>query len=87
MPWLCARNDPSLAVTTLAFGMVTPPYGLVLLITARLAGCPVSRAAAAMVPFWLATLAVLVLLAAFPGLTLWLPGLLLPDLFIGGRIE
>jgi tripartite ATP-independent transporter DctM subunit len=74
-------------VTTLAFGMVTPPYGLVLLIVSNLAGCNVHRAAVAMVPFWLATLAVILLVAAVPSVSLWLPELLLPDLFIGGRVE
>jgi tripartite ATP-independent transporter DctM subunit len=75
------------AVTTLAFGMVTPPYGLVLLIVSNLAGCSVRRAAVAMVPFWIATVAVILLVAAVPAISLWLPELLLPDLFIGGRVE
>ncbi len=74
-------------VTTLAFGMVTPPYGLVLLIVSNLAGCSVQRAAIAMIPFWLATLVVILLVAAVPSVSLWLPELLLPDLFIGGRVE
>ena len=74
-------------VTTLAFGMVTPPYGLVLLIVSNLAKCSVQRAAVAMVPFWLATLGVILLVAAVPSVSMWLPELLLPDLFIGGRVE
>lgn len=74
-------------VTTLAFGMVTPPYGLVLLIVANLADCSVQRAAVAMIPFWLVTVAVILLVAAVPAVAMWLPELLLPDIFIGGRIE
>jgi tripartite ATP-independent transporter DctM subunit len=65
----------------LAIGLVTPPYGLCLLIAARLARVPVIRTLPALAPFLGAEILVCVLLAAFPELALFIPRVFAPDLF------
>lgn len=57
----------------MSMGSLTPPYGIVLFITARQMNMPVLRLAKAMIP-WLLLMLVFVLLVVFvPGLTTWLP--------------
>lgn len=68
-------------VVTLAFGLVTPPYGLCLLIASEIAGINCMRAIKEVGAFLLVMLLVLVLIVIFPGLTLWIPRLFMPNLF------
>lgn len=63
------------AVMSLALGLITPPYGLCLLLAAKLGEVPVLRAVPAIVPFGLVILAVIGLVILIPPLALWLPGL------------
>ncbi|KLK94215.1 hypothetical protein AA309_04450 [Microvirga vignae] len=65
----------------LAIGLVTPPYGLCLLIAARLANTPVLRVVPAVLPFIAAELAIAVLLAASSDLALFIPRLFAADVF------
>ena len=67
----------------MAFGLVTPPYGLCLLL-----GCQIGRIAPPavfrdIVIFLLAVLATLFVVIFVPGLILWLPGLIVPQA-VGG---
>ncbi|HIW98664.1 MAG TPA: TRAP transporter large permease, partial [Candidatus Nesterenkonia stercoripullorum] len=62
------------AVMSLAMGLITPPYGLCLLLAAKIGEVPVLRAVPATVPFGLVILAVIALVILIPPLALWLPG-------------
>jgi tripartite ATP-independent transporter DctM subunit len=62
------------AVMSLAMGLITPPYGLCLLLAAKIGEVPVLRAVPATVPFGLVILAVIGLVILIPPLALWLPG-------------
>ena len=61
------------AVVNIMIGLVTPPYGLLLFIVAKLSDAPLGRLTRDLVPFIAAMLACLVLIAFLPGLVLWLP--------------
>lgn len=63
------------AVMSLAMGLITPPYGLCLLLAAKIGEVPVLRAVPATVPFGLVILGVIGLVILVPSLALWLPGL------------
>ena len=60
-------------VLTLAIGLITPPYGLCLLIASDLGKVSVAAALRALVPFFLISLAVLALAVLLPDLILWIP--------------
>lgn len=68
-------------VMSLAFGLVTPPYGLCLLIASEIAGINCMRAIKEVGAFLLVMLLVLVLIIIFPGITLWIPRVFMPNLF------
>ena len=57
-------------------GLVTPPVGSVLFIGAAIGKIGIGQALRTIWPFWLAGLAVLLVVAFFPQLSLWLPALL-----------
>ena len=63
------------AVLALAFGLITPPYGLCLLLAAKIGKIPVTRAIGPMLPFAGVIIGTMVLCIFFPQLVLWLPGL------------
>ncbi|MGC3872988.1 TRAP transporter large permease [Halomonas sp. GXIMD04776] len=63
-------------IVTLNIANVTPPVGMTLMTAARIAEVPYERAIIASLPFYFAFLAVIVLLALFPALSTWIPGLL-----------
>jgi tripartite ATP-independent transporter DctM subunit len=67
-------------VLTLAIGLITPPYGLCLLIAADLGEISVGRAMRSMVPFYIISLIVVALAILFPGVMLWIPRLALAQL-------
>lgn len=63
------------AVLALAFGLITPPYGLCLLLAAKIGKIPVTRAIVPMLPFAGVIIGTMVLCILFPQLVLWLPAL------------
>lgn len=65
------------SVMALALGLVTPPYGLCLLLASMIAKIPVLAGIRALMPFFFGILAVILLCIVFPQLTLWLPEQLL----------
>lgn len=65
------------SVMTLALGLVTPPYGLCLLLASAVARIKILVAMRALLPFFFCILGVICLCMAFPQLTLWLPNQLL----------
>ncbi|ORC37720.1 C4-dicarboxylate ABC transporter permease [Marispirochaeta aestuarii] len=69
-------------VVSLAFGLVTPPYGLCLLISSEIAGINAMRPLKEVGLFLLSMLAVLLLIIFFPSLTLAIPQAFMPELFL-----
>ena len=68
-----------LIIVSLAFGLITPPYGLILLLAATLAGVPFTRALRQAVPLYGVYFLVITLIIFFPQVVLWLPRLLMPQ--------
>jgi tripartite ATP-independent transporter DctM subunit len=62
-----------IVVLTLAIGLLTPPYGLCLLIAADLANLSTGAATRALVPFYVISLVVVVFSVALPDVVLWIP--------------
>lgn len=60
----------------LAIGLVTPPVGVNLFVAAGIAKAPLTQVAKGSVPFLIASVVVLVLVAFIPGLSNWLPDFL-----------
>ena len=60
----------------LTMGMITPPFGAVLIIVSSVTGENYWRLATATLPFFLVEAAVLLLIILVPGLSLFLPGVL-----------
>ncbi|WP_411889679.1 TRAP transporter large permease [Yoonia sp. SDW83-1] len=70
-----------IGIVSLAFGLVTPPYGLCLLISAAIGGLNVMQVLREVVLILAPMLVILILLAAFPEIILWLPKALMPGAF------
>lgn len=68
-----------ISIVTLAFGLITPPYGLSLLLASNFAEVPLSRALWRTVPIYGVFLTVIVLMVIFPDITLFLPRHFLPQ--------
>ncbi|GIX13422.1 MAG: C4-dicarboxylate ABC transporter permease [Paracoccaceae bacterium] len=64
------------AVLNLMIGLTTPPVGICLFVCAGIARLPLARVVRAIAPFLLTNILVLFLVAYFPPLATWLPGLL-----------
>jgi len=60
-------------ILALTFGMITPPFGIVLFATSSVAKIPVEGISRDVIPFFLVQLIVLLLLILVPELTLYLP--------------
>ncbi len=70
-----------IGIVSLAFGLVTPPYGLCLLISAAIGGLNVVQVLREVIFILAPMLIILTLLAAFPEIILWLPKALMPGAF------
>jgi tripartite ATP-independent transporter DctM subunit len=68
-----------IGIVSLAFGLVTPPYGLCLMIACAVAGIRMKEALRDTCIMLLPMLAVLALLILFPKLALFLPSLISPE--------
>jgi tripartite ATP-independent transporter DctM subunit len=64
-------------VLNLMIGTITPPVGIVLYVTAKVAAVPFDRMARAVLPYLVPLFAVLALITVWPAATTWLPTLLL----------
>ena len=65
-------------IATLAFGLITPPYGIVLLMASKFVGVRFSAALRAAAPIYVVFFATIAFAIYFPGVVLWLPKLVLP---------
>ena len=70
-----------IGIVSLAFGLVTPPYGLCLLISASIGGMNVVQVMREVTIILLPMLLILLLIIIFPNIALWLPQLLMPETF------
>lgn len=68
-----------ISIVTLAFGLITPPYGLSLLLAANFAEVPFSKALWRTIPIYVVFLVVILLMVLFPDITLVLPRHFLPQ--------
>ncbi|MEP2533088.1 TRAP transporter large permease [Shimia sp.] len=70
-----------IGIISLAFGLVTPPYGLCLLISAAIGGLNVVNVMRDVVIILAPMLLILLLIILFPEIALWLPRTLMPMTF------
>lgn len=68
-------------IVTLALGLVTPPYGLCLLLASDISGITIEDAFKGALPYFLSSCLVLLFMVLFPNLWLAIPSLLFPGLF------
>ncbi len=66
-------------IATLAFGLITPPYGLVLLMASKFVGVKFSHALRAALPIYCVFLFTITFTIFFPKVVLWLPKQVLPE--------
>jgi C4-dicarboxylate transporter DctM subunit len=66
-------------IVTLAFGLITPPYGLALLMASKFVGVRFSQALYASLPIYVIFFAVIAFAIFLPDVVLWLPKHVLPE--------
>jgi C4-dicarboxylate transporter, DctM subunit len=66
-------------IVTLAFGLITPPYGIALLMASKFIDVRFGRAMLASLPIYVVFLAAILFCIFFPEVVLWLPKHLLPE--------
>jgi C4-dicarboxylate transporter, DctM subunit len=66
-------------ITTLVFGLITPPYGLSLLVASKYVGIGFGKAVVRSLPLYVVFFATIAFTVAFPDVVLWLPKHLLPE--------
>ena len=65
-------------IETLAFGLITPPYGLVLLMASKFVGVRFSQALRAALPIYVVFFVTIAFTIYFPSVVLWLPKQVIP---------
>lgn len=70
-----------IVVITLAIGLITPPYGLCLLLAAKIGNMSIERSFVAVIPYISIILIVLLFVAFFPEIAFFVPKLINPGLF------
>lgn len=68
-------------IVTLALGLVTPPYGLCLLLASSISGISIEEGFHGALPYFLSSLAVLLLMLLFPNFWLMIPSAVFPGVF------
>lgn len=71
-----------ITIITLALGLVTPPYGLCLLIAGSISGLSIEESFKGVLPFFLISIVVLFFVAFFPNIFIGIPKMLNPSLFL-----
>ena len=66
-------------ITTLVFGLITPPYGLSLLVASKFVGVRFSAAMFASLPIYVVFFVTIAFTVLFPDVVLYLPKLFLPE--------
>lgn len=70
-----------IVVMTLALGLVTPPYGLCLLIAGSISNLSLSESFKGVLPYFIVAVFVLIFIALFPELIIGLPKMINPAMF------
>ena len=70
-----------IVVITLAVGLITPPYGLCLLLAAKIGEMSIERSFVAVIPYIAIILVVLIFVAFFPDIAFYIPRVINPGLF------
>jgi tripartite ATP-independent transporter DctM subunit len=65
-------------ITTLAFGLITPPYGLALLLSSKFVGVSFGKAVIRSLPMYTVFFSAIAFCIFFPEVVLWLPKKFLP---------
>ncbi|WML58847.1 TRAP transporter large permease [Neobacillus sp. PS2-9] len=71
-----------IVVITLAIGLVTPPYGLCLLLAGKIGELSIEKSLSAVMPYIAIILVVLIFVAFFPSIAFFVPKLINPGLFL-----
>jgi len=66
-------------IVTLAFGLITPPYGLALLMASKFVGTSFNSALRASLPIYIIFFATIAFTIFFPSAVLWLPKTVFPE--------
>ena len=66
-------------ITTLVFGLITPPYGLSLLVASKYVGVGFGKAVVRSLPLYLVFVMTIAFVVLFPDVVLWLPKQFLPE--------
>jgi len=66
-------------ITTLVFGLITPPYGLSLLVASKYVGVGFGKAVVRSLPLYVVFFATIAFTVLFPDIVLWLPKMFLPE--------
>jgi len=66
-------------ITTLVFGLITPPYGLSLLVASKYVGVGFGKAVVRSLPLYVVFLLTIAFVVLFPDVVLWLPKQFLPE--------
>ena len=66
-------------IVTLAFGLITPPYGLALLMASKFVGVRFATALRASLPIYLIFFGTIATTIFFPAVILWLPRMVFPE--------
>ena len=66
-------------ITTLVFGLITPPYGLSLLVASKYVGVGFGKALVRSLPLYIVFFLTIGFCVFFPDVVLWLPKMLLPE--------
>jgi tripartite ATP-independent transporter DctM subunit len=66
-------------ITTLVFGLITPPYGLSLLVASKFVGVPFGRAMFRSLPLYVVFFVAIAFAVLIPKVVLFLPKMLLPE--------
>ena len=66
-------------ITTLVFGLITPPYGLSLLVASKYVGVGFGKAVVRSLPLYVVFFFTIAFVVLFPDIVLWLPKQFLPE--------
>jgi C4-dicarboxylate transporter, DctM subunit len=66
-------------ITTLVFGLITPPYGLSLLVASKYVGVGFGKSVVRSLPLYVVFFLTIAFTVLFPNVVLWLPKTLLPE--------
>ena len=81
--WLVGHIHPLhmgvVIITTLVFGLITPPYGLSLLVASKYVGVGFGRAVVRSLPLYVVFFLTIAFTVLFPDVVLWLPKQFLPE--------